>query len=117
MSLVNDEPSEELAAMKRGQHVHCLLTGGQPLRGEVEEAREARVRAPESGVHLCRNRFKREGNILILLTWACLLWSSPDSCSAGMPRLVSLLTWSWMRLTSGETTTVTPPLQQITSQY
>ena len=34
-----------------------------------------------------------------------------------MPRLVSLLTWSWMRLTSGDTTTVTPPLQPITSQY
>ena len=57
VSLVDNEPSEELAAMKRGQHVHCLLTGGQPLWGEVEEAREARVRATEPGVHLYRNRF------------------------------------------------------------
>ena len=51
VGLVNNKPGEELAAVERGQGIQSLLTGGQPLWSEVEEAGEARA-SPEPGVHL-----------------------------------------------------------------
>ena len=47
--------------------------------------------------------------LMRLRTLDSLARSSPARWSASIPRLFSFVTWSWMRETRGEMTTVIPP--------